>query len=464
MKNILKKFKDYINKGIQILKENSFDKKLVYLFILIMGISFFALIISILVDAEKVLSDISYFYFRSPGADFEFVYEVVQQPSPYTVPGNNSVYPPLSLLIMKGIVAIFPFRSAYPIFHFGVMVFSFALLYKTMKQKKWIKILLLTFIAFSLPFMFAYERGNIVTWFFLCTVLFLYLYRGKGGNTSTDKVKREFAYFFLAMAAAMKIYPIIFIVLLIRNKDFKGMVKTLGYSLILFFAPFLFFEGGLNNIGYFFDNMSNFTKLVLMTYRNNSFASLFNQFIRITGNQYSRFEAFYFSGIAFWLSIAFGFLTGASVLFIKEKHKLLAVLCALSILIPTISSEYNLMFMAPALVAFLNAKQKNKREIVILICYSAIFLAMPLGYFWNDPDRWFDNILINSTLQILAMIIIVVFYAVEGYINMVKMVKQKVFLKTAINQITFKPDAIDMDYSNGIFDQQEYQEVKNENG
>ncbi len=69
---------------------------------------------------------------------------------------------------------------------------------------------------------------------------------------------RELANLCLACSVAIKIYPIILLFFFFKERRFLDFVKTLVYSLILLFIPFLLTKGGFNNIKEIWNNFTHF--------------------------------------------------------------------------------------------------------------------------------------------------------------------------------------------------------------
>ena len=83
-------------------------------------------------------------------------------------------------------------------------------------------------------------------------MLFFWLYK------SDKKWQREIANLCLACAVAIKIYPIILIIFFLKDRRFLDMLKTVLYSLILLFIPFLLIDGGFSNIKLIWRNFKKF--------------------------------------------------------------------------------------------------------------------------------------------------------------------------------------------------------------
>lgn len=100
------------------------------------------------------------------------------------------------------------------------------------------KIFLITATFFTLPFIFAVERGNSLLWCVPLTMLFVNNYNKK------EKRKRILAIVALALAASMKMYPAFFGILLVREKKWKEALTAVVVGAITMFAPFLLMEKG----------------------------------------------------------------------------------------------------------------------------------------------------------------------------------------------------------------------------
>lgn len=107
-------------------------------------------------------------------------------------------------------------------------------------------------IATSAPFIYCFYRGNNIISACIFGMLFFWLYK------SDKKWQREIANLCLACAVAIKIYPIILIIFFLKDRRFLDMLKTVLYSLILLFIPFLLIDGGFSNIKLIWRNFKKF--------------------------------------------------------------------------------------------------------------------------------------------------------------------------------------------------------------
>ncbi len=113
------------------------------------------------------------------------------------------------------------------------------------KVSGWKEALLTACILTAGPVMFALERGNIIL--FVVGLIGLFLL----WNQSEHRFLREIALICLAAAAALKIYPALFGILLLREKRWRDSILTAVYAVLLFFIPFMVMGGFAGAIKYF---------------------------------------------------------------------------------------------------------------------------------------------------------------------------------------------------------------------
>lgn len=166
---------------------------------------------------------------------------------------NFSNYPPLALLIFKILYRNIPIdlrgtsgfslrdsQHAQIIF----LIFIIFCIYIIMMTIEWFirvnkseKSLIKLTILISMPIMFTLERGNIILLSFSLAFFFIFAHNSK------NKLIRELTYLSLAIAAAIKIYPAIFGLILVKEKKYKEALRTTVYGLSMFFLPFILYDG-----------------------------------------------------------------------------------------------------------------------------------------------------------------------------------------------------------------------------
>lgn len=111
------------------------------------------------------------------------------------------------------------------------------------------------------------ERGNTLVLTFVLMVFFYAFYR------SDKKYLRELSVLALALATVIKLYPVIFALILFKKKAWKDITKFGIYTVLLLFVPFIFY-GGLEGLyiiitsafGLFGEQLQFFSNVFLVLY------------------------------------------------------------------------------------------------------------------------------------------------------------------------------------------------------
>ena len=196
---------------------------------------------------------------QDTGMDFFNQLVAVHTKKPYTEFKN--LYPPLAnfffyllqLFIPDSIKATWPHshqdtiamvgtindlrltQSALLVFFFYTIVALFCICYLTNSILHSPKTAI--FITLSSGVLTGIERGNVVLVAFVLLLYFIKNYQ------SENKIKKELALLALAGSFGFKLYPAIFGILLINNKDFFAAIRSAIYGIALTILPLLFFEG-----------------------------------------------------------------------------------------------------------------------------------------------------------------------------------------------------------------------------
>ena len=141
------------------------------------------------------------------------------------------IYPPLVVLFYKAISLLFPAKLAaqeIKASSLGMIIFTIytvacvMLLIKCIKKYKigngLDKFLFAVSMFLSVPMIFLLERGNILI--LVISLLFVFLY----GYDSEKASTRHLAYICLAIAVSIKLYPVVFGLLLLRKKKNFGLL------------------------------------------------------------------------------------------------------------------------------------------------------------------------------------------------------------------------------------------------
>lgn len=108
-------------------------------------------------------------------------------------------------------------------------------------------------VTFSYGMLYAFERGNIIILSLLCTMFFVFF------RHSANKYIRELALILLAVAAGLKMYPAVFGILLLYDREYARASRTVLYGVLFFILPCFAFVEGLGGIRLMFEEISRFT-------------------------------------------------------------------------------------------------------------------------------------------------------------------------------------------------------------
>lgn len=259
---------------------------------------------------------------------------------------------------------------------------------------------IMTSIAFclSMPVIFTIERANflLMTLFFILFYIFNY--------DSENKTRRELALISLAMASALKLTPAVLGILLLYNKQWKEAIRTVIYGLILGMVPFLFFHGGLVNIGRMFHNAALNVQAYSSTEGTTIVAALVAFGVNATDGMIK---------IVKCITYVIVLLLFIQCLFYKEKWEVIMAVSMVLIIAPSHSGYYCIMYLIPAAIAFLNAKEHSYSDLLIL--FSIILIVMD---FQCDLFEYVLN-------YHLAIMLILAVLLIRGFVRMYDVIKHK---------------------------------------
>lgn len=236
------------------------------------------------------------------------------------------------------------------------------------REMGWKSILFSTSIVLCGPMLFLYERGNLLIISLLFTLLFLACY-------NSDKFWiRLVSYFALAMAAAIKLYPAVFGLLVLRKKRVKETLLLTAVGILVFAVPFFAF-GGFEAIQNMLTGITTSVEIQtgLGLGQNYSADNLYKIIGMLCGKSIDSTPT-WFTALLAGLCVAV-FLTS------REEWKQLLSMSLLCIWVPTFSYTYSLVFMILPLISILfrnNSRRSGKSVLYTLaICCTLIPYFLP---------------------------------------------------------------------------------------
>lgn len=243
-------------------------------------------------------------------------------------------------------------------------VLSIIVCYELLKWKlcenNYAKAIFAIVIMISGPVIFLFERGNVLFLTWILAMIYVF-------NYDSPKLSiRLLAYFALAIASAIKIYPCIFGILTVIQKRYKETLALLILGICSFFVPF-FFYNGIESISAMFKGLTlSFDNSVQvgMGY-NYSMNNIINIICNISGNPIFTHE---FVILSLLISLLIG---GCIFYFNEERWKKIYALTLLMIWVPSFSYTYTLIFFVIPLIFYLNECQR-KKDIVFIFVFAFI--------------------------------------------------------------------------------------------
>lgn len=269
-------------------------------------------------------------------------------------------------------------------------------------------ILLTVSLVLSGPMLFLLERGNILLIVISLTMLFCALY------DHDNKYLRFISYISLAVAAAIKIYPAVFGLLLIKRRRYKDAAVLAAIGFAVFILPFFAFDG-------FSSLLKMFTGMTKANNENigSGFGYNFSltNILRITAAFLGKHietapSLIVYSGV---LILLVGFIIS------KKEWQQLFFLGMICLWTPFFSYTYSLVILFPALLSFLREWDENGKPAFsgvyfALFVISLVPLALPLmnrinyNLYHTDAVRFplsCCTVIINLALMAISGIIFV---------------------------------------------------------
>lgn len=324
--------------------------------------------------------------------DFFQSLKVTEGMMPYE---KGCIYPPLTYIlyaflyhllpvsVRKGDVTQIRASQTGMIVFFLYMILASILLayiiYRCKQGKESEKLLFTSLFFVTTPYIYAVERGNIILLTLLALFIFVY------GNDSKEKWLREVSYLSLAVATAIKIYPVFFGIVLLQKKRWKDAIHCVIYGVLVFFVPFFAF-GGIGKTALLINNIFSTTDIfatVRYGYRVNFLNTwnAFNYFLKGGNNE----------TIGKVIVAIVALLCIVCVFVEQKKWKKYALLSILMVAIPNYSCIYALMFMIIPCALFLDDAETGKGDIFYALCFVFMFAIIPvnlLNYYPITLEGW----------------------------------------------------------------------------
>lgn len=268
-------------------------------------------------------------------------------------------------------------------------------------------------LLFSLPFLFTYDRGNSILLVLLALMTYLSFYK------STVLRKRLLAYNALGIAAGIKISPVIFGLILVRERKWRECAIAVLIVVFWFFAPFILTDG---NVFTLIDNISKTDNMFDIKIYNKMIESVGSGAFVNTTSLFAAVERFFNVNVISYGNLLNYFLLawGMVIVFVAkniQEWQVWTILVGIMVLMPGFSAVYNLILFTIPLALFLNSKPvKNMQNIIILLCFIGIFIPLvnyPLGIFGVFMTDW-HPLVITTLLESVSTLLLVLIVIING--------------------------------------------------
>lgn len=366
--------------------------------------------------------------------DFYNVNYFVHDFNPYSSNKNVS-YPPFALILAYPFSLFYNYskhgsvsarESVLPVLSYLILVLSFSyfllkLIYQTIKGNGKLNDYIVTVVLFlTYPVFYLLNCGNYIMITFIFLYFFVFYY-----TTNPRK-----SLFFLSAAIAMKIYPIMFILLFLAKKRYRDILSTVVMTGCLSLIPMLLFKGSFYlNIINFINNLLFFSHGHVNEIQNMSWSSSLSGIFKIPIMLSNHGTVPFDIKLPYLVLVVV--LTGIVIFLLKKENDLcrcVIYLLSLQILIMPVSYDYSLIYLYIPLLLLLNKQKDLEREDFFSITVIAIlFIPKSYGILFHD---WIWTVSIQSFITPLLLLLLIIY-------PFSKRMSKGLFLKKVNNEANF---------------------------
>ncbi len=295
-------------------------------------------------------------------SDFVVIMNFSLEESPYVV--GDSSYPPIAIAILYPFALIC--KNVFSKYSFTELTADELTAKLAMHHQFWVAIILFflicsvltillvsrlfgikgkniltlgVIILLSAPFVYAVMRGNTIYFALIFLLAFLIL------KDQKNPFAREFAYFCLAFAGAIKIYPLFFGVFLLKDKKIFASFRVAIYFALISVFSFLMMQNDFENFSPFLNHLGGFmsNEVRLLGTNNLSITAHLYRFLHTFIRSLDA-ESTLFSAINLSVLILVFLLSTVAAVGTKKDFSRYVICFAVVLLIPSISYFYVLIF------------------------------------------------------------------------------------------------------------------------
>jgi hypothetical protein len=265
-------------------------------------------------------------------------------------------------------------------------------------------------IVFSFPFLYAFDRGNIILLSMLLTLIFIRWY------DSDNKYARWTAYIAIAAAVGIKIYPAFFLILLLRNRRVKDFVLCLVLSLALVFLPIYLTDGTpMDLIRNIFDYTMGVPGAYGIVNINDLVCSIWH------GISPDTYKGDLCMTVATIATLSFELIGLIVAVWCRnmEKWEVLALIAIMTMLGPGVGTDYLYSYMLIPVLYFMTSESKDpRRTMFFAICFAATLCMVPGIDIIDFSDVHVNWDTVNTTMKTMFVFAMAADLLYNGYRRM----------------------------------------------
>jgi hypothetical protein len=257
----------------------------------------------------------------------------------------------------------------------------------------------LVFSFMTYPFLFVVDRSNIEVFVFIFLYMFIYFYR---------KQQTLVSIIFLSCAISMKLFPAVFVVLLVSDKKYKEIFYTLLMVTLITICGYFSYEGNLmHNINMHLSGLNRYSLNYAIgnegLYFGNSLWGPVKLIIIGSGIKCPATLATKAYSIS--VLILFAFISLYIIFKEKDFWKKIALLVFSMNLFPFVSGDYKLIHIFLPLFLFINNENEDRLDWLYAVLFGLLLIPKAYVHYRPNPEIT-SSIIISPLLMVFFTIVI----------------------------------------------------------
>jgi hypothetical protein len=403
----------------------------------------FAILYNFCFDIHQGYGPVNYFLVNQRKGvafgDFAAVFHSAFTHSPYTNAWNEGAYFPFTYIVMlpftwlKQRVAVTYYSLVALI---TLAVFNWLMYAKTkgqtlLHENKTMEItrnirnvFALTLLTY--PVLWNFISGNVEFYLFLFLAAFLYCYLNKKTLTST---------IFLSMAIAMKLYPGVFVFLLLSEKKYKEVVLTGLLTLTISVLSLLCFKTSIHDsLAALHSNIAYLNSYFAVSIRGLTFSTSLVSFFRVMSHWIFNKDTGYtvdlkMHDIHLYFAFAVSYFSLVLIYLFKfetQTWKKVLLLTFSMIILPQVGFSYKLISVYLPLYAFANSQKNSQTSIKFNMAYCILFGLLLIPKEFQNVAGESISVMLNPGIMLTMMLLVVAdrFNLNFSFISGIKKIRQ----------------------------------------